>query len=65
MNFDTITQLVIVCLVLLGNVTLSSTCTEPFEGFGVFLGSVGHISSSTPGTAQKVIDKVYHDLGIR
>jgi hypothetical protein len=43
----------------------STSCTLPFEGFGVFLGSVDHFSESAPGTVEKVIEKIYMDLRIR
>lgn len=40
-------------------------CDEPFDGFGIHLGSIDHFAASPSGTVQKVIDKVYDDLGIR
>lgn len=45
----------------------TSTCDEqmPFEGFGIFLGSIVHLNISEAGTEERVMEKVYHDLGIR
>jgi len=42
-------------------------CDEqmPFEGFGIFLGSISHLKDSEAGTEERVMEKVYHDLGIR
>lgn len=40
-------------------------CDDPFEGFGIHLGSIDHFANSPNGTVQKVIDKVYDDLLIR
>lgn len=40
-------------------------CDEPFQGFGIHLGSIDHFASSPSGTVQKVVDKIYEDLKIR
>ncbi|CAL8078876.1 unnamed protein product [Orchesella dallaii] len=57
---------IIVLLLLFSSLGKSNTfCGLPFEGFGVFLGSVGHFQRSPQGTIPKVVDLVYNDLGIR
>lgn len=40
-------------------------CHEPFEGFGIHLGSIDHFAASPPNTVHKVVDKIYKVLRIR
>ncbi|KAJ6645698.1 hypothetical protein Bhyg_00906 [Pseudolycoriella hygida] len=51
--------------ILLSFSTLIFACDEPFEAFGVHLGSIDHFSASPEGTVEKVIEKVYNDLKVR
>lgn len=37
----------------------------PFQGFGVFLGALGHLAESPNGTVARVVERVYSDLGVR
>lgn len=57
----------IVFTIFVHSVPEISTCDEqmPFEGFGIFLGSISHLKDSEAGTEERVMEKVYHDLGIR
>lgn len=56
----------LVLLVIFSSLSaLIYACDEPFEGFGIHLGSIDHFAASPPGAVQKVIDKVYDDLLIR
>lgn len=58
--------LLLALLLIFSNLSMRVyACEEPFEGFGIHLGSIDHFAASPPGTVEKVVDKIYNDLAIR